>query len=437
MNVLKKTGKFLSSMTFAIILLVILAAVCAAGSFITQGQTYEWYAEAYSENAAAWIMALHLNDTFHSVWFIVIALFLCGNLLLCNVLRFKALIKRARQAGQPQAAGKQVADASADMIADPKPIFEKLRMPKPKEMETDGKNVLFSVKNRAGFWGAWFCHLGILLLILGFGLGQMTKTEYTVYGVPGQMLSIGDTGLFLHIDDFRINLREDDTVEQYTADITVFRAPQGVTAEPDIHKASVSVNHPGRMFGMTFYQNATGWAARVTVEKNGKPLQSEIVCAGEYLPVADLNDLVICFNAFYPDYVSVPGGMPMTASSKLNNPGYLYSVYYKGNIIGMNVLLADEQVTIDDYKVTFADPQSYTLIQIKKDSFTWLAFIGGIVTMIGLFLAFYLQPQTVYAVQEEDGTWTVSGICKKGGTLYREIFLRAVQDAGTGKRGSE
>ena len=424
-------------MTFAIILLVVLAVVCAAGSFITQGQTYEWYAEAYSENAAAWIMALHLNDTFHSVWFVVIALFLCGNLLLCNVLRLKSLIRRSHQAGQPEAALKQAADASVNQLADPNPVFEKLRMPKPREANADGKRILFSVKNRAGLWGAWFCHLGILLLILGFGLGQMTKAEYTVYGVPGQTLQVGDTGLFLKIDDFRIGLREDDTVEQYTADITVFRAPQGMTTEPDAQTASISVNHPGRMFGMTFYQNATGWAAKVTVEKGGEPLQSEIVCAGEYMQVADLPDLVICFNAFYPDYVSVPGSMPMTASSKLNNPGYLYSVYYMGSIIGMNVLLEGEQVTIDDYTVTFTEPQNYTLIQVKKDSFTWLAFIGGIVTMIGLFLAFYLQPQTVYAVQEEDGTWTASGICKKGGTLYKEIFMRAAEETATESRRKE
>ena len=417
-------------MTFAIILLVVLAAACAAGSFITQGQTYEWYAEAYSESAAAWIMALHLNDAFHSVWFIVIALFLCGNLLLCNVIRLKSLIQKTRQAGEPREAPEQTADAVAQQISNPVQVFERLRMPKPRRLEQDGKQILFSVKNRAGIWGAWVCHLGILLLILGFGLGQMTKAEYTVYGVPGQTLLIGETGLFLHIDDFKVNLREDDTVEQYLADITVFRAPQGSTSEPDSEQATISVNHPGRMFGMTFYQNATGWAARVTVEKSGNPIQSEIVCAGEYLPVADLNDLVIVFNAFYPDYVSVPGSMPMSASSKLNNPGYLYSVYYKGNIIGMNVLLEGEEVTIDDYTVTFKEPQNYTLIQIKKDSFTWLAFIGGIITMTGLFLAFYLQMQAVCAVQNEDETWTVYGFCKKGGKLYEDLFSRAVQNTG-------
>ena len=53
------------------------------------------------------------------------------------------------------------------------------------------------------------CHLGILLLILGFTLGQLTHREWTVYGVPGDTKPIGDTGYFLTIDDFEVWLREE------------------------------------------------------------------------------------------------------------------------------------------------------------------------------------------------------------------------------------
>ena len=62
-------------MTFAILLLGLLVVACAVGSFVTQGQTYEWYAATYSETAAAWIVALHLDDAFHSWWFNAITAF--------------------------------------------------------------------------------------------------------------------------------------------------------------------------------------------------------------------------------------------------------------------------------------------------------------------------------------------------------------------------
>ncbi len=424
METLKKIWKFLSSMQFAILLLVILAIACALGSFITQGQTFEWYAARYNERIAALILAVQLDDAFHSWWFLTITAFLCLNLLLCNVIRLPQLIRRTKTEGDPRSILGATGDVSQSGVTDPKAVFSALHM-QPKEGTADGKEVLFASKNRIGLWGAWVCHLGILLLILGFGLGQMTKTEYAVYGVAGQTRTIGDTGLFLTIDDFRIGLREDDTVEQYTADITVFRAPQGSTTVSDEQSASISVNHPAKLFGMTFYQNSTGWAARVNVQKGGEPLQSEIVCAGDYLTVQDLPELAIYLVAFYPDYVLVPGSGPKTLSGQLNNPAYLYSVYYRGELLGMNVLMPEEELTIDDYTVTFTEPQSYTLISIKRDAFTELAFIGGIVTTLGLFLAFYLLPKKVWAIREEDGTWTVGGISRKGGAIFRDQFLTA------------
>lgn len=411
-------------MTFAIILLVILALACIGASFITQGQSYEWYAATYSERAAAWITALRLDDAFHSWWFIVISAFLCLNLLLCNILRLPKLIRRVKAENDPAAALKTETSAHAEGVSDPLPVFERLHLNAPRKTEIDGQTVLFSSKNRLGLFGAWVCHLGILLLIVGFSLGQMLRAEYTVYGVPGQSKMIGDTNLVLTIDDFRIGLRDDDTVEQYTADITVrdLSGKHGVEGQ----SATVSVNHPADVFGLRFYQNSTGWAARVSVTEAGEPLESEIVCVGEGLTMLDQADLVVFFNAFYPDYVFDANNGPMTASGALKNPAYLYSIYFQNQPVGMNVLLPGETIKINDYEVTFTDPQYYTLIQIKKDAFTPLALVGGLFTLLGLFLALYVLPKKAWAVQDENGTWTVSGASGKRGSLFTEEFDRAI-----------
>ena len=75
--------------------------------------------------------------------------------------------------------------------------------------------------------------------------------------------------------------------------------------------------------------------------------------------------------------------------------------------------------------ITFTDPQNYTLIQIKRDRFTWLALAGGLITMLGLLLAFYIQPAKVWAIREPDGRWTLRGACKKGGAIWKERFAKA------------
>ena len=422
MNAIKKTWKFISSMRFAIILLLLLAVACSVSSLVTQGQSYEWYAQRYSGRTAALILALGLDDAFHSAWFIAITAFLCLNLLLCNLLRLPQLVRRTRLEGDAARALTGEGDVRAAGVADPQALFARMGMPKPAALAAaDGRQALFAAKHRAGLWGAWVCHLGILLLILGFGLGQMTQAQYAVYGVPGQTRPIGDTGYMLRIDDFRIDRREDGSVEQYSADITVVNT---ASYGPDGGSATISVNHPAALGGMKFYQNSTGWAATVNVLKDGAPLQQEALCAGEYLPVADKPELVIMLNALYPDYVMTPGVGPGTASDRLNNPAYLYSVYYKEQLLGMNALMAGEELTIDEYTVTFTDPRPYTLIQIKRDRFTALALAGGLATMLGLLLALYLQPARMWALRQADGGWSVYGQCRKGGALFRERFLK-------------
>ena len=427
---MKKLWKFLSSMRFAIILLAVLAAACSVASFVTQGQTYEWYAQRYSERAAALILTLHLDDAFHSPWFIVITAFLCLNLLACNLVRLPQLMNRTKSESDPAAALRSKGDISAEGIADPRPLFGRLGMGTPKAVQTeDGREALFAASHMVGLWGAWVCHLGILLLILGFGLGQMTQKQYTAYGVAGQTRPIGDTELAVTIDDFRVDLREDDTVEQYTAAITVHDLSEKGIGRSE--SAEISVNNPATLFGLKFYQNSTGWAAHVHVLKDGEPLQDEVLCAGEYLAVQDKPDLVVFFRAFYPDYVLEPGVGPATATGALKNPAYLYQAYYMNQLLGMNVLMGDEPLTIDEYTITFDEPQSYTLISIKEDHFTWLALAGGLLTLLGLVLAFYIQPKKLWAVRE-GGTWTVYGQCRKGGALFRDRFNKAIQEEDKG-----
>ena len=425
---MKKLLKFLSSMGFAITLLVVLAAACVVASFVTQGQSASWYAEVYGEGTAKLITGLGLDDAFHSWWFLTLTAFLCGNLLLCNLTRLKPLIARSKREGDPASALHSPADTTAEGIEDPLPVFQRLRLPKPKAYEIEGRKVLFSGKNRAGLWGPWVCHLGILLLIVGFALGQMLHREYTVYGVPGDTKPIGDTGYYLTIDDFEVQLRDDDTVAQYVADVTVFRAPQGSTTIPDSKSATVSVNHPARLFGFKVYQNSTGYAARITVNEDGTLLQSAVVCAGEGIEIADAPGLFVYLNAFYPDFYLLPGAGPTTLSGRMNNPAYLYSVTYRDSMVGMNYWQENEDpITVNDYSITFSEPQSYTLLQVKVDRFQGVALLGGLITLLGLILAFYLLPARAWAVENEDGTWTVYGQSRKGGALFREAFDRAVK----------
>lgn len=428
---IKKIGRFLSSMPFAIALLVLLAAACAFSSTVTQGQSYEYYNAQYGERTAGLILALRLDDAFHSWWFIGLSAALCLNLLCCNLIRLPLLLKRSRAFANPESfisSGSGVTEACG---SEPEKLLKALGMPDAKEMKTaDGRRILFSVRNRPGLWGAWVCHLGILLLILGFALGQMTGKQFTVYGLPGQTKPLGDTGLLVTVNDFQAEVREDGSAEQFTADLTA-EDPAADTRE----SASVSVNAPASMYGYKFFQNSYGWGADIRITKDGQPLQTEAVCAGDFLAVKDKPELVIYFQAFYPDYVLIEGSGPSSQSMLPKNPAYLYRVYYQNQLLGMNALQGNEELTIDEYTVVFENPRYYTLLAVKRDHFTWLVLIGGIITLAGLVLAFYLCPAAVCAVKEENGIWRVRAKSSKGGVLFRETFEKAAEESGFSMKG--
>ena len=121
--------------------------------------------------------------------------------------------------------------------------------------------------------------------------------------------------------------------------------------------------------------------------------------------------------------------MPQSVSEEIRNPGWLYQVYYQGQLLGMNVLKAGEELTIDEYTVLFETPRNYTLLAVKRDSFSWLVLLGGLITLAGLVLAFWLPPKAVRAVRTGED-WHIYGQCRKGGALFRDEFLKAATDAG-------
>lgn len=416
MEIFKKFYRFLASMRFAILLLIVVAIACVIGSLVPQGEQFSQYRDSYSERTAAFILAFRLDDVFHSWWFIALVSLLCLSVLLCNLTRVRTLIRQTKNAALPEYAAAAEPDVAAEAIADPKPIFRRMRFLHPTETVVDGKEALFAYRNRLGFWGAWICHVGIVLIVLGYALGQMTLFSATVYGTPGQTKPIENTPYEVTIDGFHTERNESGFAEQYVSALTVRNTETGET-----QSGTSSVNHPAVLGGMKLYQTASGYAARITISEDGVPFESADLCVGEELTISVLPGLSLYLNAYEPDHNG--------------QPAYHILFFYQGTHMetGKNYFSPGAVLDLSPYSITLSEPIEYTLLRVKKDSFAWLVLIGAILTALGLFLALYVVPETVCAVRREDGTWTISGRSKKLAPLFREQFDRAV----SGRQGKE
>lgn len=406
---LRQFGRFCASMKCGVLLMALLAVACVLGSLVEQGHTLDWYLARYSERGAALIYGLQLDDVFHSVWFLILAVLLCCNLALCSLLALPARYQRWKDAADPEKLPK-TPDIAAEHVADPAPIFARLKMPKPVRTEREGKRMLFSSKNRLGIWGSLFCHLGVLLLLIGFTFSQVKTETFTIYGVPGQSGTVGDTGYTFTIDAFDVEKNENGSVVQYTTKLTLRDTLTGAQ-----QSGAAGVNSPANLLGWRVYQNSTGDAARLTVTMDGTVQQQTDVCVGDGVSVLD-PALQIYLLDYIADYYPV-GDKVL--------PGYAYAAYYDGQEMKTGVQVeGDAALRYESFSVSFSDPQSYTLLQLKQDNYVWLAFVGGVVTLLGMLMAFYLPPKQVWAIEEKGG-WTVCGAARKAKVLFAEQFREA------------
>ena len=432
MKTLKKIYAFLISMKFAIILLFLVALFCMLGSFVTQrnalpisaeseADVMAFYTKQYGERGGALIYSLGLDDVFHSWWFIALVTLLCLSVLLCNISRIRSLIRRTHDAARIEHALSETPTASVSGVSDPKPVLRRLHFFRPIETTVDGKEAVFAYRNRLGYWGAWVCHLGIVLIVLGYALGQMTLFNETVYGVPGDTLPIGDTSYTVTIDDFRIDRNEGGFIEQYTSSLTLR------DANGKVQSGTASVNHPANLLGFKFYQHATGQVIRVTLyqydtytePKTLLNTETDLAEVGTEISLQSIPDMVLTVDA-----IDSANGV------------YYTTRYVNGEVAPWqyDTVKPGEEISLAPfpYVLVLSEPVD-TLLRVKKDSFSWLVLIGAILTALGLFFALYVVPETVWAMREADGSWTVFGKSKKLAPLFKEQFDRAV----TGRKGKE
>ncbi len=334
----KKIFNFLKGMPFSFILLSLTVLGCIAGSIVPQNQPLHVYYDSYGASKGNMILSLSLNRVFTSWWFILITALLCFNLILCSISRIKGVVRAWKSTG------------------------------------------------RLSVWGSWVTHLGFLLLIISFAVSQVTSRELELYGIPGSTQSLGNSGLSVTIDSFDVELRDDFTVEQYTAGLTV------TDEKGEYLKGTASVNHPFKAFGYKFYQDSTGWATYVDIYKDGKAVKTDLLCAGEYTYPEDLRSLVLMFSYLYPDFdISEEQGY-FSKTPLLKNPIYLYGIYYDGALIKVDTAAPGELIQVHGYAFRMYGPCQYTLIVAKSDPYAWIVGISSLVLVSGLFLSFYVKP---------------------------------------------
>jgi cytochrome c biogenesis protein len=405
-----------------------------------------------------------LYDLFHSWWFTLLLVSLALNLIACSVERLPRIWYLV---GYPETrldhvVGLRFRTGPAKTQLTPEGIAAELRARKYRvRAAEDG---LFAEKGRYARFGVWVVHLSLLLILGGGIVGRLTAFE-GVASVPqggGQVdafverrpdgsqfrhkLVDGEGRPFLvRCDDFRLKEFEPGRPKAFESDLRVFRKLPDGTAGQLLARETITVNHPLRYAGLTFYQASyqqleEGARARVKVLDKATGAEVERLAApGEPIEAAEglsyqVVDYQGDFSGLGPAVQVVraeepPGSRPEAGPDGRMRPS-------KGAKISSFWVFArrpdfDRDNRDDRFAFRFdrLTPFYATGLQIARDPSTPVVYSGCFLLFLGIGIAFYTSHKRVWA-QLRDGNLALGGAAHRNAEAFGREFDELCQALG-------
>ena len=376
--------KFLRSMRFGILLLLLIALFSVLGSVIPQGREPAWYVENYPA-AHPLLLTLRLNRVFESWYFAALLALLCLNLTLCSLVRIVSLVR----AGKNELSAAAAAENSLALDAASLALVERHLEDTGCRRFDFGERRVWA-RRRFGRYGSFVTHLAILLTVL-FGAAALYLPTVTDRDcMPGEALALAD-GTQIEVASFTTGDKDGKLAYQSVLRVTL----------PDGRQSGwerVRVNHPLHFGPYKIYQQSYGTAGAVTVtnlSSGGADLFPLTDAALISLNKAD----GLLFLGLYPDYFINAEGELMLLSSPAGAEGRpVYHVQLlQDGASETRFFFPGDTAEAGGLSFRFEEPQLYPGLRIKHTPtvVNALLIVCFVLMIAGLTMIFFLPPVLV------------------------------------------
>ncbi len=407
---LKKTLRSLSSVKLAIILFILLASASVLGTLIPQQRGPAQYAAQYG-TLAPLLMRLQFTNLYHSIWFLGLLSFFALNTIVCTLTR---LPMKWRKALKPQVVTDERAVSTmktrdrwrspaslSDTVARIRKTLKNHRYRVRESAEGD-KVHLLARKRTSGHFGSDIVHTGLLIILAGgivTGFGGF-RTEIPMS--EGEIASVPQAPFSLRLDKFTTEYYPDGSVKDWKSALTVLEDGDAVLTK------TIEVNHPLNYRGFSFYQMSYGFnwdrpQLEILVKKKDEPSFSKTfkLRPGERVALEDGEGTEIGIRRFLPDFVLGDGNEPQTRSLQPNNPAALVEGWRGPTKVFEGWIFANfpdfaqvhgAEETALAFELKGLDAPQYSVLEAARDPGVSLIWLGCLLLMGGLALAFYWPP---------------------------------------------
>jgi len=470
--VVEQVFRFFCSLRLTLANLLLLFLAMIAGTFVNPQNDSLLNIERAFANRPVVLGAyrwLELYDLFHSWWFTLLLVSLALNLIACSVERLPRIwfMVRYPETRLDHVVGLRFRTAEAPTMLSAEAVAEQLRARKYSVRAAEGG--VFAEKGRYARFGVWVVHLSLLLILGGGIMGRLTAFE-GVANVPqggGQadafierrpdgtqfrhkLVDQDGRPFLVRCDDFRLKEFEPGRPKAFESDLRVFRKLPDGSAGEELARETITVNHPLRYGGLTFYQASyqqleEGMRARVKILDKATGAEVERLAApGEPIDAAEglsyqLVDHQEDFSGLGPAVQVVraeepPGSRPEAGPDGRMRPSKL------AKITSFWVFAKKPDFDRDNREDRFAFrferlmPFYATGLQIARDPSTPVVYAGCFLLFLGIGIAFYTSHKRVWA-QLRDGKLALGGAAHRNAEAFGREFDELCEMLGVPGRG--
>ncbi len=257
----------ISSLRFAISLIIFIAISSSIGTFIPQGNNKKFYLDIFDDDPILGflngdnVLRLQLDHIYTSFWFLFALILLCISLAACSFRRqipsLKASLKWIEYESEKKFSKLQLT-YSQQINEDEDQLSKADLLLKKRGWKTyKFKSHISARRGLIGKVGPLVVHIGLIVLLIGSAYGSFTSQSKEQYLLPGESLNLinESTNSIANVKlvDFSIERESDGIPKQFVSKLDFSSEDLKLN---EIKTAKV--NHPIRFKGLTIYQ--ADWA---------------------------------------------------------------------------------------------------------------------------------------------------------------------------------
>ncbi|SDP18640.1 cytochrome c biogenesis protein ResB [Desulforhopalus singaporensis] len=401
MNVLNQIWDFFASVKLAIFTLCTLAVTSIIGTVVPQGEPAAYYVQNYGIKLARFIDVLDFSKMYYSWWFLGLLGLLSANLIICSIERLPRVWRLITADNGDVAAEnlkKMTLSRTWTTTADQPPLsgdqcrklLEEAGWKPAARKDRQGNLLFFSQKGRWSRLGVYFVHLSILVIFLGAIVGHFTGFKGSIM-IPELNLaekifssknqSTIDLGFAIRCNSFAIDFYKNGMPKEYQSSLTVIEDGK------EVFTKTIEVNSPLQYRGITFYQSSyqgyKDFIFTITDESDGDAKTFSVPFQKQFT----WQDKQVRFGVVNAEAL----GQRVTRSK----------IWFKyGDSPAVSKWLDDNTTEVFDVgtgRFAVSVKQMYaTGLQVAKDPGVWIVYLGCLLMLLGLYMAFFMSHKKIW-----------------------------------------